>query len=96
MKLRFTARALRQFSSIAQYISRDDPEAAVKVGRRIKNICTLLTKFPAIGRDGVRAGTRELTVPGLPYVIVHRLQADQIVVLAIYHSRQLRPGQPTS
>ena len=93
MRLRFTPRALRQFTSIAEYIARDDPSAAQRVGERIQRSCALLTKFPNIGREGVRAGTRERSVPGLPYIIVHRIAAGEIVILGIYHSAQLRPGQ---
>jgi plasmid stabilization system protein ParE len=91
MRLRFTPRALRQFTSIAEYIARDDRLAARRVGERIQRSCVLLAQFPDIGREGVRAGTRERSVPGLPYIIVHRVTADEIVILGIYHSAQLRP-----
>ena len=94
MRLRFTPRALRHFIAIAEYIARDDPSAARRVGERIRRTCALLAKFPHIGREGVRAGTRERSVPGLPYIIVHRVAADEIVILGIYHSAQLRPGHP--
>jgi plasmid stabilization system protein ParE len=93
MRLRFTAPAIRHVTSIAEYISRDDPSAALKVGQRIRTACELLTDFPSIGRPGVRSGTRELSIRGLPYVIVHRVTEDEIVILGIYHVRQLRPGQ---
>jgi toxin ParE1/3/4 len=93
MKLRFTALAIRQFEAIADYISRTDRAASRKVGQRIRVTCELLTDFPAIGRPGTRAGTRELSIRGLPYVIVHRVTEDEIVILGIYHVRQLRPGQ---
>jgi plasmid stabilization system protein ParE len=93
MRLRYTPRALRHFSSIGAYIAKDDPHAALRVGRRIRAICDLLAKSPAIGRSGVLAGTRELSVGGLPYVIVYRVDADDVVIAGIYHHRQRRPGQ---
>ena len=93
MRLRFTSRALRQFTSIAEYISRDNPSAALSVGQRISKACQLLTRSPAIGRPGIRASTRELSIRGLPYVVVHRATEDEIIILGIYHVRQLRPGQ---
>jgi toxin ParE1/3/4 len=96
MRLRFTARALRQFTSIAEYISRDNKSAALKVGQHVSKACELLAEFPSIGRPGTRAGTRELSIRGLPYVIVHRVTEDEIVILGIYHVRQLRPGQHPS
>jgi plasmid stabilization system protein ParE len=93
VKLWFTPRALRQFSLIAEFSARDDPTAARRVGERIQSLCGLLTEVPGMGRTGALAGTREMSVPGLPYVIVHRLTAEEIIVLGIYHHRQLRPGQ---
>ena len=93
MRLRFTRHALRQFASIAGYIARDDPSAARRTGERIRHSCDLLAGFPDIGRKGVPDDTRERSVPGLPYVIVYRVVIDEIVVLGIYHSAQLRPGQ---
>ncbi len=65
----------------------------VRIGQRIRWACELLTDFPSIGRPGVRSGTRELSIRGLPYVIVHRVTEDEIAILGIYHVRQLRPGQ---
>ena len=56
----------------------------------------LLSAFPQIGHEGALAGTRELSVPGLPYIIVHRIEAgdeDTLVILGVYHGAQLRPGQ---
>jgi toxin ParE1/3/4 len=80
MRLRFTAPAIRQFTSIAEYIARDDPTAALRVGQRTRTACELLTDFPAIGRQGTRRGTRELSIRGLPYVIVHRVTEDEVVM----------------
>lgn len=40
--------------------------------------------------------TREIVVPGLPYVVVHRVETGEneaIVILGVYHGAQLRPGQ---
>ena len=96
MRLRFTARSIRHLPSIAEYISRDDPPAGLKVGHRIRTACGLLTDFPSVGRPGVRSGTRELSIRALPYVIVHRVTEDEIVILGVYHVRQLRPGQNRS
>jgi len=94
MRLRFTSRALGHFSSIAEYISREDAAAAAKVGARIRTVCLRLAEFPGIGRPGAHAGTRELSVPRLPYVVVYRVSGDEVVILGIYHSRQLRPASP--
>jgi plasmid stabilization system protein ParE len=66
MRVRFTPRALRQFSSIAEFIAKDDAIAARRIGERIWSVCGLLANVPGIGRAGALAGTREMRVPGLP------------------------------
>ena len=55
----------------------------------------LLTDFPMIGHEGTLQGTREMVVPGLPYIIVHRVDAaeGEVVILGVYHGAQRRPGQ---
>ena len=54
----------------------------------------LLCEFPYMGHEGALPGTREMTVPGVPYIIVYRLApADEtLTILGIYHSAQRRPG----
>ena len=37
-----------------------------------------------------------MVVPGLPYIVVHRIETgdeDTLVILGVYHGAQLRPGQ---
>jgi plasmid stabilization system protein ParE len=55
----------------------------------------LLTDFPMIGHEGALQGTREMVVPGLPYIIVHRVEPAEavVVILGVYHGAQRRPGQ---
>ncbi len=51
---------------------------------------------PAAAR-GVGERIREaITVPGLPYVVVYRLELadpNTVTILGVYHGAQLRPGQ---
>ncbi|MEA2994389.1 MAG: hypothetical protein QOD40_3309 [Alphaproteobacteria bacterium] len=99
MKLRFTRRARRHLDSIAEYISERNPDAARRVGDRIRETTALLAAFPYIGHDGALAGTREIVVPALPYIVVHRIETgddEAVVILGIYHGAQLRPGQDMS
>ena len=37
-----------------------------------------------------------MVVPGLPYIIVYRIESGEeevLVILGVYHGAQLRPGQ---
>jgi toxin ParE1/3/4 len=96
MTLRYTRRARRHLDAIAEYIADRNPAAARRVGERIREAVSLLGDLPYIGREGVLAGTRELVVPGLPYVVVYRVdiaEQETVVILGVYHGAQLRPGQ---
>ena len=47
--------------------------------------------LPALFAGG--GGTREIVVPGLPYIIVYRIDigdADELVILGIFHGAQDR------
>ena len=99
MKLRFTQRARRHLDSIGEYNSQLNPDAARRVGERIRETTELLAAFPYIGHEGALAGTREIVVPALPYIIVHRIETgddEAVVILGVYHGAQLRPGQDMS
>ena len=92
MKPRFTARAIRQLRGIEEYIRERNPSAARSVGHRIRRTTELLAKFPTLGHAGALERTREIVVPGLPYIIVHRIGPDgTLIVLA---SGMARNGDP--
>jgi toxin ParE1/3/4 len=93
VRLRYTQRATRHLNAMANYIAQENPSAAKRIGARIQGAVILLTEFPGMGRDGVLSGTRELIVPGLPYIVVYRAAPEEVVILGVYHGAQLRPGQ---
>jgi toxin ParE1/3/4 len=92
--LRYTPQARRHLDAIAEYLTQRNPEAARRIGLRIQETIELLGLFPQMGREGTPAGTREMIVPGLPYIIVHRIERDEedtLVILGVYHTAQRRP-----
>ncbi len=52
-----------------------------------------LAELPNLGRPGRVSGTRELVVPGTPYVIPYRLRSDRLEVIAVFHGRQRWPNR---
>jgi len=95
MKLRVTPRARRHLEAIAEYLTERSPAASRLVGQRIRETMHLLSNFPTIGHEGALQGTREMVVPGLPYIIVHRVEPAEgaVVILGVYHGARRRPGQ---
>jgi toxin ParE1/3/4 len=96
MKLRVTPQARRHLAAIAEYLDDRSPATARSVGQRIRETMQLLAKFPMIGHEGALQGTREIVVPRLPYIVVHRIEPSgggTVVILGVYHGAQRRPGQ---
>ena len=91
MRLRWTTPAAQDLYNIVRYIQRDNPGAAATVAQTIYDGCGKLVDFPRRGRKGRMEGTRELVFPGLPYIVVYRVQDQELEILRIYHGAQDRP-----
>jgi len=89
MKIAYTKRSLRHLQQIHDYIAQDDPEAAGRTVRRIREAVARLETLPLSGRASIDE-TRLLAVPGLPYVVIHVVKADVIRILAVFHTAQNR------
>ena len=46
--------------------------------------------FPRSGRLGQVQGTREVVVPGIPYIIVYTHDDRSVDIVAIFHGAQKR------
>jgi toxin ParE1/3/4 len=74
-----------------EYLAARNPKAARLVFRRIIATARRLSAFPNSGRPGQIDGTRELVVPGFPYVIVYRVSADAVEILRVFHTSRNWP-----
>lgn len=91
MKIRWTKRAIRRLISIHAYISKDSPAAASRVAAAILDATVQLELFAQSGRPGRIKGTRELVVPGLPYIIPYRIVNDVILISSVIHTSRKWP-----
>ena len=89
MRLIYHKGALRDLNSIFAYISNDDPAVANRVVSRIRAVAELLADSPYLGRPG-RRGARFLSIAGLPYVIIYRIEAESVRIMAIFHTARDR------
>jgi toxin ParE1/3/4 len=90
MIVRYKARALADLEAIHNYIAQDNPSAANAVVQRIVRAVGRLAIIPLSGRPGVVRGTRILAVPGLPYVVIHRVREETVEIIAVLHSARRR------
>ena len=88
---KWTKLALRDLEAVLEYIAADDAESAQRVAQVLRSASERLDQFPQMGRNGAEIGTRELVVPGLPYILVYRQRGTAIQILRLLHSRQKWP-----
>jgi toxin ParE1/3/4 len=91
LKVRWTRRAHRQLEAALAFIAEENPIAAGQVAQRIYSAERTLGGSPMIGRPGRVAGTREWIVKGVPYLIGYREKDNELVILALLHSKQQWP-----
>lgn len=87
MKLIWSADSRNQRSDIFDYISADDPVAALSMDELFVDRARNLIDFPHIGRPGLLPDTRELTVHP-DYRLVYELIEDDVHILSLIHARQ--------
>jgi len=89
--IRWTKRVLKQFEAIRDHIAKDSPKAARKQCSMILTAIDQLESFPISGRVGDVSPTRELVVPGTPYIVYYRLGDGVIFLKAIRHAARQKP-----
>lgn len=91
MKIRWTVPAAKAVGSIQDYIAEDNPRAAWEVAQKIRQTIQRLATHPHLGRVGRVAGTYELVLSGLPYIVPYRVLDDEIQILTVFHSSRKWP-----
>ena len=91
MKVRWTMPAVNQLQDLFDYIAEGNPAVAGRAVQRIHQAIRRTARMPYAGRIGRVAGTREIPVPGTPYLVAYRIIEKMIHVLAILHGAQEWP-----
>lgn len=74
-------------AEIAEFISRDNPPAALRTLMRIEHVVDLLLERPFLGPEVIkpkRLNLRKMTVA--PYIIFYRAVGDNLEVLRVLHA----------
>ncbi len=66
------------------YLASRNPKAARFVFKRIVASTKRLRQFPQSGRQGRFEGTREVVVPGVPYIVVYRASPVAVEILRVF------------
>jgi addiction module RelE/StbE family toxin len=92
MLVRWTTPVARDLYNIVRRIQQDNPDAAAKVAKTLHDGCGALSDFPRRGRKGRIRGTRELVFPSLPYIVVYRIQDQDLEILRIIMEPKTGPN----
>lgn len=90
MKVRWRLSAVSDLANIRDHIAENNPGAAGAVTDRVLRSVDRLERFPKSGRHGRAPDTREIVVPGLPYIVVYIEDDDGVDIVAVFHTAQGR------
>ena len=93
LEIVWSALARARLREVRAYVARDKPEAAERLAMRIVAMVEALRNHPYLGRVGAEPGIRELWIGNTPYIVLHRVQGQRVVISTIWHGAQqkLRP-----
>lgn len=91
LRVRWLRTALANLEAHAHYIARDNPAAARRVVAAIERVVAQVADYPALGRPGRVEGTRELVVPGTPYIVPYRVRGQTVQILRVFHAARKWP-----
>jgi len=92
-RLEYSPRYFRRVEDLCERIAADNPAAAVRMIERIRTAVERLAAFPAIGRSGRVADTRELVIPDTPYIVPYRVKEDAVQLITVLRSAQRWPDR---
>ena len=93
MRVEWSDAALDNLDQAVEYIAQDKPAAAADVAQKIWDATQRLVEQPGIERPGRVEGTRELVIPGLPYIVPYVVKGDRVIVLRVTHAAMKWPEQ---
>lgn len=93
MKIIWTAQALQDLLRVREHIEKDNKVAAARIANRLRVAAKRLAAHPETGRPGRVGSTRELVVPGTPYLLPYRVREEWIEILTVIHGAQQWPEQ---
>lgn len=91
MEVKWLNKAIKNLDKEAEYIAKENPQAARQVVQRIYDAVSLLADNPSLGRPGRIHGTRELVIDKTSYIIPYRVRNDRVELLRVFHTSRKFP-----
>ena len=93
MKVIWSATATAELDDHIRFVAQDRVAAAFQVQDRILAAARKIAEFPARGRPGRLAGSREFVVARTSCLIVYTIAAERIDILRIMHGARQWPPE---
>jgi toxin ParE1/3/4 len=90
--IEWTLSAIGDLRQAGEFISLDNPDAALRMAERVKEAIEALTDFPHIGRPGRVPNTKELVISGTPFIATYRVKQGAVQILRILHHSRKWPS----
>ncbi|MBU3031744.1 type II toxin-antitoxin system RelE/ParE family toxin [Paracoccus marinaquae] len=89
-ELEWKAPAVADLMAIVDYISDDNPDAALALMEEIQSKVAQLHSHPKRCRPGRVEGTREL-VARPNYIVIYAVNEEKVTILRVLHAAQMWP-----
>jgi len=90
MRVVWASAAEQDRADIMDFISQDNPLAAIRMDELFAEAAGRLAAHPLLGRSGKIPATREL-IPHERYRLVYEVVGDTVRILALVHTARLWP-----
>ncbi len=93
MEIKWLRTALLNLDQEAEYIAKENPNAARVIVKKIVHTVTLLKDNPSLGHPGRLPGTRELVIPETRYIVPYRVKPrlQRVEILRVFHASRKLP-----
>ena len=93
MVIQWTTPATEELVWAYEYVAAENPGAARRTMNHIWETVQVLARHPMAGRKGRIAGTRELVIPGTPFIVGYRIEKKGVWILAVMHAARKWPEE---